>query len=1050
MRSASSWFAGLRQFHEGQILRSLDGEEREHLYDHLDRLNGAMAVRLGWVCFAICVVLLFIDLERWRQGLLSDSLLYQFLLALHALFLCSGLLSAALGRPSLQANPVRWRWLLRGQMTLLCGSVLAMGVMAIFERGTLTMLAIGLCLLNLIYPHVPPRIRLWVSALSLLSVCAALWVEAEDPAQWSSLLPRIGEACAMTLLAVVVGTAIAKGRIQQVVAEFRESRRAAELQRSQARLRLSQHQLQTTFDTMHDGFVRFRLDGKVDTVNVALLRLLGYDDVGDIRTAYVNDLFVFNDERRQMARIFRESGEVREFRCLARRKDGSAISVEVTGHRALDPAGQLLGYEGIVRDVSRQVEAESTLVRARNEAQAAADSRAAFLANMSHEIRTPMNAIIGLTDLALRTELTLRQRDYLDKVHGSAKSLLGILNDILDLSKIESGHLSLERIGFSLDEVLQRVTTVAGLPAQAKGLQLSFERSPAVPDRLVGDPLRLSQVLINLVSNACKFTERGEVVVRVSVGDGPDANQAHAGTQDLAKAGPTMVDAAEADSRELRLLWTVRDTGMGMTAEQIARLFRPFSQADESTTRRFGGTGLGLAISRELVEKMGGQLRVESTPGVGSTFRFEVVLERSDLSTEWANADTTEGAASQDLGALQGLRILLVEDNAINRQVATELLTQAGLVVDVAVHGEHALKRLEEDAFDMVLMDVQMPVMDGYTATQRIREHLALQDLPVIAMTANVMAEDRARAAQAGMNDHVAKPIVPGELFQTLLRWVRSDRRQSASGVQDESAQRFADMQQGQTVERVTRSSLGAQADQARLNGGPEPGDASAELPAQLHAVDLAKALVHVGGNRRLLRRLLQDFLQDHGDDVSVIEQALARGEADRVHRVAHTLKSVAGALGARTLEQRAATLEAVTKASSAAQQKEVVAACAGLQEALAPLLAGLRDALQEQHDQPVNGHDKDDLPSGAAVGHTPSQPLLEVLASEAVRAQTDRLRLLLQDLDPDSAQSAEELAQLVGSAWPDAQVLAQQAAAFDFDAALQTLARFPGLSRPQ
>jgi CheY-like chemotaxis protein len=236
----------------------------------------------------------------------------------------------------------------------------------------------------------------------------------------------------------------------------------------------------------------------------------------------------------------------------------------------------------------------------------------------------------------------------------------------------------------------------------------------------------------------------------------------------LAKAGPTMVDAAEADSRELRLLWTVRDTGMGMTAEQIARLFRPFSQADESTTRRFGGTGLGLAISRELVEKMGGQLRVESTPGVGSTFRFEVVLERSDLSTEWVNADTTEGAASQDLGALQGLRILLVEDNAINRQVATELLTQAGLVVDVAVHGEHALKRLEEESFDMVLMDVQMPGLDGIEATRRIRMGLAAVRPRIVAVTANVFESDRCRYLEAGMDGHLTKPFSLSELAAAL------------------------------------------------------------------------------------------------------------------------------------------------------------------------------------------------------------------------------------------------------------------------------------------
>ena len=1055
MMSVPSWLAGLRQLHEGELLRSLDGDERVHLEDHVTRLNGAMAVRLGWISLVICIVLVFIDAERWRQGRLSDSPLYQILLALHALFLGAGLLSVALTRSSLQSNPRRWRRVLTGQMALLCGSVLAMGVMAIPERGTLTMLAIGLCLVNLIYPHVPPRIRLGSSAFTLVLACVALWWEWRGVAQSSSLMPRIGEACALTLLAMVVGSTIAKGRVQQVVAELRESRRRSELQRSQAQLRLSQHQLQTTFDSMHDGFVRFCLDGSVDVANAALLRLLDYDSVSDIRKVNIAALFVSDEERRQMARALAESGEVRDFRCLARCKDGRTISVEITGHRALDPAGQLLGYEGFVRDVSRQVEVESTLMKARNEAQAAADSRAAFLANMSHEIRTPMNAIIGLTDLALRTDLTPRQRDYLDKVHGSARSLLGILNDILDLSKIEAGHLSLEHIGFSLDEVLQRVATVSGLPAQAKGLQLSFERDQSVPHRLVGDPLRLSQVLTNLVSNACKFTDQGAVTVRVTA---QEKQHADAKLHPASGASP-VITAFEAtrdhESPALRLLWTVRDTGIGMSAEQLARLFKPFSQADSSTTRRFGGTGLGLAISRELVEKMGGTLKVESTPGVGSTFSFETLVGHDYAADEGSSVQETEAVTPQDLHALQGVRVLLVEDNAINRQVASELLAQAGLVVEMAVHGEQALDCLAQAEFDLVLMDVQMPVMDGYTASRRIREDPRWRSLPIIAMTANAMAEDRARAEAAGMNDHVAKPIVPRDLFQTLLRWRGVLDQRPPAGSRRSAPQGGHASTEEQIVNGLSHSSQVALAEGGRLREAALPAaptlGPSPDLPEVLPGIDLAKALGHLRGDRRLLRRLLQDFLQDHAGDARTIEQALAQGDVACVHRMAHTLKSVAGALGARTLERQAMALESICKASSGAPQAEIFAAAAGLEHALDPLLANLRHALQGESATGLAGHEPDLFASKVMQDSAlPAVVDVDVLASEEAQALMQRLRLLMKDLDPDSGPIAEELARIIGHVWPGAWQLAQKAAAFEFDAALLTLEQLQALSRPR
>ncbi|CAH1204401.1 Sensor histidine kinase RcsC [Paenibacillus auburnensis] len=528
--------------------------------------------------------------------------------------------------------------------------------------------------------------------------------------------------------------------------------------------------------------------------------------------------------------------------------------VRTTKLPILDVEGQPLYLLIVSEDITEARRKEAELKHALNLAEEATAAKSQFLANMSHEIRTPMNAIIGMAYLALKTELNPKQQDYLSKIHNAGTSLLGIINEILDFSKVESGKLELEKTEFDLTDVISGALDLAGQTAHEKGLQLLCEIPPDIPSRLSGDPLRLGQIITNLLSNAIKFTEAGEVLMVVE-------------------------QHSRIDSK-VKLQFSVRDTGIGMSKETEAKLFQAFTQADSSTTRKFGGTGLGLAISRKLVGIMGGHLWVDSEEGRGSIFTFTAwfdIVQATGLPARPVPV-TTLDVQEKDY-RLSGTRVLLVEDNEINRQIAAELLRSQGLLPDIAANGAEAVRMVEsmsaERPYSIVLMDLQMPEMDGFQAGVRIRE--LYPELPMIAMTARTMQEERERCFAAGMNGHVAKPIDPDILFTTIGRWV-------SHGIIQESAE-------GAGTAAEFRPS-------------------SETLPfLRLKGIETGKGLSRAGNNRELYISLLLKYAGNQRDTVTNLRKAIWAEDTEAALRLAHNLKGVSGNIGVTDVQTLAGTL---------------------------------------------------------------------------------------------------------------------------------------------
>ncbi len=888
--------------------------------------------------------------------------------------------------------------------------------------------------------------------------------------------------------AAIVGTVIV----------FRDITERKEAERQ---LRESEERLKTILVTANEGFWMIDNEANVLHVNDAMCAILGR------RREEIMGKTIFDfldDENRgileEQLRL-REAGQASAYEMALNRPDGSQVPCLVSGTPLFDGDGNRIGSFALYTDITDRKRMEDELVAAKEIAEEATRAKSDFLANMSHEIRTPMNAIIGMSHLALKTDLSDKQYGYLNKIQTAAHSLLGIINDILDFSKIEAGKLDMESVDFDLEGVLDNLANLITVKVQEKeDLELLFATAQDVPRALVGDPLRLGQILINLTNNAVKFTDSGEIVISTEV--------------------------LNRDEDRVRLKFSVSDTGIGMTSEQVSKLFNAFTQADTSMTRKYGGTGLGLTISKRLVEMMGGEIWVESEPGKGSTFHFtagfgrqrekaprvfapaadlrgtrvlvvddnptsrgilqemlesflfEVTLaatgeeglaevakasrdapfelvimdwklpgidgiEASErikgdprlskipaivLVTAYGREEIMRQAEKAGLDGflikpvspsvlfdtivqamsgeapkrartarpktgeadvtreLSGLRVLLVEDNEVNQQVAQEILEGAGMEVSLANNGREALSAVQEGVFDVVLMDVQMPVMDGYEATRAIRKDPRWKDLPIIAMTAHAMAGDREKSIEAGMNDHVSKPIDPEALFQSLATWAGK-------------AIPWRGEQEG--PEKVEALETEASADEE-------------EFP-ELDGIDVEAGIKRLLGNKQTYRRILRKFRDEFRHAAVRVRDLASEGKYHEAQILVHSMKGAGANIGADGLQRRAAALERWYKeGGEGLPESEYAAFSRELERVLASLSALGKEA------KPARTADEE------------SEPMTAEVASEIARRVRDAVAL------GDVAELSRIAADLKGGASRYAERITRLAEDFDFDGLLK------------
>lgn len=645
-----------------------------------------------------------------------------------------------------------------------------------------------------------------------------------------------------------------------------------ESKRAEMAVRESHETLRGILKTTKDGFWQIDASGELLDVNSTYCQLSGYtrEELLGMNVAELDAVKEPAEIIMQIRHVMAVGSE--QFESRHRRKDGSIWNVEISVTYRDAAGGQLLVF---LRDITERKRAEAALNNALEVARVAEQSKDAFFANVTHELRTPLSAVIGFSGLARPLCTDLRQRDYLDKVNAAGKTLAGIIDDLLDLSKMVAGGMEFEANPFSLSQLVKRSLSVVSFKAEEKGLALLARVAEDIPDVLIGDALRIQQVLLNLLGNAVKFTASGHVELRIS--------------QHVREAQRVCLEI------------DVEDTGIGLTEEEIRLLFKPFSQAGGFVTRQFGGTGLGLSICKQLAEAMGGKIGVVSRKGKGSTFQVRLWLGVAEAG-ELPVIQPSEDGLSQV--AYQGARVLVVDDQSLNREVVEGLLGVVGITPLLAGNGQEAIDILWADAegFDLVLMDIQMPVMDGLTATRKIRQIDRFANLPVIAMTAHTMAHERDKTVAAGMSGHIGKPFDEDAFFRTLAKWIPEAKRRRLVSANKEP-----------------------------------PGN---EFPA-LAGVDTGAGLALLLGDETRYRHWLSDFVSEAPVTLAKIRQALSEGDAKSASLAAHSLKGRTGMLGMKALHVIAGEVEEAIE--GAAPTDELLL---GLQQGIAEIAAEIQRGL--------------------------------------------------------------------------------------------------------